>query len=115
MEQSCRFRGASGKEYEYLSTPLDELDRVPMRSGTYVVAAIGRAGPTFLYCREARCLRDELLAAGLAEQRKVSPRLALALYVHPCPDCNKAARDAEVDDIMIYYRCAVTGSRREAG
>jgi hypothetical protein len=104
MELSHRFRGVSGKEYEYLLTSLDEMDRTPTRSGTYVLAALGSAGPISLYCREARSLRDALVSARFAELRKISPGLALALYTRTGPDRDKPAREAEVDDIMLYYR-----------
>ena len=106
MELSHRFRGVSGKEYEYLLTSLDEVDRTPTRSGTYVLAALGSAGPIFLYCREARSLRDALVSARFAELRKISPGLALALYTRTGPDRDKPAREAEVDDTMLYYRYA---------
>jgi hypothetical protein len=86
-------------------TSLDEVDRTPLRSGTYVLAALGSAKPIFLYCREARCLRDALVSARFGEQRKVSPEMALALYIRTGSDHDKPARDAEVDDIMPYYRC----------
>ncbi|MBV8190965.1 MAG: hypothetical protein JOY64_09815 [Alphaproteobacteria bacterium] len=114
MARSHTFKGISGKEYEYYLTSFDEVNHAPLRSGTYVVTVLCSSGPVFLYCREARCLREALLSESLPDQRKICRRLALYTRSDPDQD-NKPARDAEVQDLMLYSRFGSGEAMRSDG
>jgi hypothetical protein len=104
MELSHAFCGVSGKQYEYLWTPLDEVDRTSIGAGTYVLAASSSTGPIFLYCREARCLREALVSEKLTEQQKVSAKLALYTRTDPGRDKIGKRRRGERHNALLSMR-----------
>jgi hypothetical protein len=90
MGMSHTFRGASGKEYEYLLHSVDNVRNDTMQPGTYILATSGTSEPGFLYCKEAHRLRQALTSERLPELRKAHTRLIL--YVRIDPNRDKAAR-----------------------
>ncbi|MGO9389246.1 hypothetical protein [Rhodoblastus sp.] len=99
------FKGASSNAYVYRLTPVIEFDRLPLQAGNYILASGNAANPVPIFIAAAENIRNDVseqMASGLWNLAQTVHNATL-LYFHVDLGMNGARRQAELDDLCLYY------------